>query len=207
MNGTAYAILALRAAGSSAGVDRAASWLRGAQRDDGGWGFGPSQPSDPDSTGAAMQGLAAAGGGGLEGGIAYLRRTQRREGGWGLNETGVTNSQSTAWAVQGLVAAGVDPGQVRRNGRSGLDYLAERQRGDGSYAYNSASAQTPVWVTSQALLAVSREALPVEPVPRGAGADALAGRGAGGGAAGLDGARERLRAWATRLVGIAVAEG
>jgi energy-coupling factor transport system substrate-specific component len=169
VNLTAYAVLALRAAGTSSGVSRAGAWLRAARNEDGGWGFGPSQSSDPDSTGAAMQGLAAAGSGGLGPAIAYLRRTQRREGGWGLNETGVTNSQSTAWAVQGLVAARVDPGQVERRGRSGLDYLASRQRGDGSYAYSSSSAQTPVWVTSQALLAASREALPVEPVPRGGG--------------------------------------
>jgi uncharacterized membrane protein len=169
VNVTAYAVLALEAAGSSAGIGQATSWLRESQRADGGWGFGPSQPSDPDSTGAAMQGLAAADTGGLDPGIAYLRRTQRREGGWGLNETGVTNSQSTAWAVQGLVAAGVDPAQVETRGRSGLDYLAARQRADGSYAYNSASAHTPVWVTSQALLAVIREALPVEPVPRSGG--------------------------------------
>jgi uncharacterized membrane protein len=171
VNLTAYGVLALRAAGSSSGVGRAARWLRSAQRGDGGWGYGPSQPSDPDSTGAAMQGLAAAESGGLDEGIVYLRRTQHRAGGWGLNETGVTNSQSTAWAIQGLVAAGVDPAQIRKRGRSGLDYLAARQRGDGSYAYNSASAQTPVWVTSQALLAVSREALPVEPVQRASGDD------------------------------------
>jgi len=170
VNLTAYAVLALRAAGSSAGVSRAQSWLRAARNGDGGWGFGPGRPSEPDSTGAAMQGLAGAGStGALNGAIAYLRRTQRREGGWGLNETGVTNSQSTAWAVQGLVAAGVSPGRVKRRGHSGLDYLKARQRPDGSYAYSSSSAQTPVWVTSQALLAASREALPIEPVARGTG--------------------------------------
>lgn len=169
VNLTAYGVLALRAARSSSGVSRGGAWLRGAQNGDGGWGFGPSQSSDPDSTGAAMQGVAASGAGGLDSAIAYLRRTQRREGGWGLNETGVTNSQSTAWAVQGLVAARVDPGQVKRRGRSGLDYLAARQRGDGSYAYSPSSTQTPVWVTSQAMLAASREALPVEPVARGGG--------------------------------------
>jgi energy-coupling factor transport system substrate-specific component len=169
VNLTAYAVLALRAAGVSAGIDPAATWLRSAQRENGGWGFGPTQPPDPDSTGAALQGLAAAGGGGLGGGVAYLRAAQRAEGGWGLNETGVTNSQSTAWAVQGLVAAGVDPGTVERGGRSGLEYIAARQRRDGSYAYNPQSGQTPVWVTSQAMLAVSREALPVEPVARSAG--------------------------------------
>lgn len=168
VNVTSYGILAMVAAGSNTGVGAAAAWLESAQNADGGWGFGPGQRSEPDSTGAAMQGLAAAGSGGLDSAIAYLRRTQRPEGGWGLNETGVTNSQSTAWAVQGLVAAAVDPGLVERRGRSGLDYLAARQRGDGSYAYSSATAQTPVWVTSQALLAVSLEALPVEPVARGA---------------------------------------
>jgi len=169
VNVTSYAILALRAAGNS-GIGAAATWLRSAQNTDGGWGFGPSQSSDPDSTGAAMQGLAAAGARVPDSAVAYLRRTQRREGGWGLNETGVTNSQSTAWAIQGLVAARVDPALIERRGRSGTDYLASRQRSDGSYAYNSASSQTPVWVTSQAILAVAREALPVEPVGRGGSA-------------------------------------
>lgn len=167
VNLTAYAVLALRAGGARAGVAVARRWLREARNADGGWGFGPGQPSDPDSTGAAMQGLGR--GGALVEAVAYLRRTQRREGGWGLNETGVTNSQSTAWAVQGLVAAGVDPARVRKRERSGLDYLAARQRTDGSYAYSASSAQTPVWVTSQALLAAGREALPIEPVPRASG--------------------------------------
>lgn len=171
---TAYGLLALRSAGSTDGTANAVSWLRAAQNADGGWGFGAGQASDPDSTGAAMQGLG--GSGDLDAAVAYLRRTQRPEGGWGINETGVTNSQSTAWAIQGLVAAGVAPARVTTRGRSGLDYLAARQRGDGSYAYNSASAQTPVWVTSQALLAVSREALPIEPVPTASG-------GSGGGVA------------------------
>lgn len=167
VNLTAYAMLALRAGDSSAGTSRAVAWMRRAQNDDGGWGSAPGRPSEPDSTGSALQGLASAGAGGLSPAIAYLRRTQRREGGWGLNETGVTNSQSTAWAVQGLVAANVDPAQVKRNGRSGLDYLASRQRADGAYSYSSASDQTPVWVTAQAVLATSREALPIEPVARG----------------------------------------
>lgn len=166
VNLTAYGILALRAGGGS-GTGAAARWLRSAQNDDGGWGFTTGARSDPDSTGAAMQGLALTGGGKpLKRAVKYLRRTQRPEGGWGLNETGVTNSQSTAWAVQGLVAAGVPPNRVAKRGRSGLDYLARMQNADGSYSYSSSSDQTPVWVTAQALLAMSREALPVETVPR-----------------------------------------
>ncbi len=164
---TAYGVLALRAAGSSRGVGAAAQWLRNAQRADGGWGYGPGRPADPDSTGAALQGLAAAGAGGLGGGVDYLRESQRSEGGWGLAGNGPTNTQSTAWAVQGLVAAGIDPGRVRNGGRSPLNYLRSQRRPEGYYAYNGSSAHTPVWVTSQALLAVGREALPIEPVARG----------------------------------------
>jgi energy-coupling factor transport system substrate-specific component len=167
VNLTAYGILALRAAGGSNGVGPAASWLRGAQRGDGGWGSNSSGHSEPDSTGSAIQGLRAAGGGGGIGqGVSYLKQTQKREGGWGLFETGATNSQSTAFAVMGLVAAGVDPGSVRRAGHSGPAYLAARQAGDGHYAYARGADLTPVWVTAQSLLALEREALPIEPVGR-----------------------------------------
>jgi hypothetical protein len=114
-----------------------------------------------------MQALAVAGGGGALGAaVDYLRQAQKPEGGWGLNETGITNAQSTAWAVQGLVAAGISPASVRRSGHSPLDYLAARQASDGHYRYSSASDQTPIWVTAQALLAVKRKAFPLATVPR-----------------------------------------
>jgi energy-coupling factor transport system substrate-specific component len=171
VNLTAYGILALRAAGSSAGVREAARWLRSARNGDGGWGFGPGRRSEPDSTGSALQGLAVAGGG-TGRGVAYLRRTQKREGGWGIAETGITNSQSTAFAVMGLIAARVDPSAVRRRGRSGPRFLARRQARDGHYRYSSRSDQTPVWVTSQALIAVGRQALPIAPVGRSSGGGA-----------------------------------
>jgi hypothetical protein len=47
-----------------------------------------------------------------------------------------------------------------------LAYLRGLQRADGSIAYSSSSAQTPVWVTAQALMALAREPLPVATVPR-----------------------------------------
>jgi energy-coupling factor transport system substrate-specific component len=168
VNLTAFGVLALDASGARGSeLSRSAGWLRDAQNGDGGWGFSPGVPSDPDSTGAAMQALAVAGGGGALGAaIDYLRQAQKPEGGWGLNETGITNTQSTAWAVQGLVAAGVSPASVRRGGHSPLDYLAARQASDGHYRYSSASDQTPIWVTAQALLAVKRRAFPLATVPR-----------------------------------------
>lgn len=168
VNLTAYGILALRAARTSAGIGAAARWLRSARNGDGGWGYAPGRRSDPDSTGSALQGLAAAGGG-TGGGVSYLRRTQKGQGGWGLAETGITNSQSTAFAVMGLVAARVDPSRVRAGGRSGPRFLARHQARDGHYRYSSRSDQTPVWVTSQALIAVGRQALPITTVKRSSG--------------------------------------
>ncbi len=152
---------------------------------DGGWGFQPGQPSEADSTGAALQGLAAAGSGGdaAAHGARFLGKAQGRDGGWALAESGPTNSQSTAWAVQGLLAANRDPASVTRAGHSAFDYLDARQSSDGHYRYSAASDQTPVWVTGQVLIAVSRDTFPIAAVPR-APNDAASGSGGGGGTAG-----------------------
>jgi len=93
--------------------------------------------------------------------------------------------------VQGLIASGSNPGRVRAGGRSPLDYLASVQAGDGHYRYSRSSDQTPVWVTAQALAAVSGEAFPLGVVPRAPGAesDAAPSAGeAGSGGSGADGA-------------------
>ena len=176
VNLTAFGVLALEAAGESgSAVNSAAKWLRSAQNGDGGWGFQPGAASDPDSTGAVLQALAAADSGGVKGGVDYLRGAQEADGGWSLVESGAGNSQSTAWAVQGLLAAGVDPAGVGKNGKNGLEFLAARQEGDGHYKYSKASDQTPVWVTGQAILAVASKPLPLSPV-----AQSTAGNGSSG---------------------------
>jgi energy-coupling factor transport system substrate-specific component len=185
VNLTAFGILALRSAGVRASaVGRSVAWLRHAQNGDGGWGFQPDAGSDPDSTGAALQGLAAGGkrGRATHRGTAYLRRSQQHGGGFALAGSSTSNTQSTAWAIQGLVAAGANPAGVRKAGRSPLDYLAHRQAGDGHYRYSSASDQTPVWVTGQALLAVNRRAFPLAPVARARTGGVSGGGTAGGGA-------------------------
>ncbi len=162
VNITAFGILALRAAGQG-DVGRSADWLRGAQNSNGGWGFAPGRGSEADSTGAAMQALAAAGGSSaaLADGARYLAQTQKGDGGWTL-AGGAVNSQSTAWAVQGLVAAGGSGPAIS----NGVAYLGKRQAGDGHYAYSPASDQTPVWVTAQALTAVERRPFPIATVAR-----------------------------------------
>ena len=168
VNQTAFGILALRAAGATAGSGRSAAWLRDQQNSDGGWGFAAGASSDADTTGAVLQALAVSGNrAGIRRGASYLRSVQRPGGGFPLSG-GVVNAQSTAYAVQGLVAAGVSPSSVRKGGRSPLDYLGSVQARDGHYRYSSSSDQTPVWVTGQALLAVSRAAFPLAPVPRSA---------------------------------------
>ena len=59
VNLTAFFVLAMRAAGAEpGGLGRPLGWLRRVQNGDGGWGFRPQAPSDPDSTGAALQALA-----------------------------------------------------------------------------------------------------------------------------------------------------
>jgi hypothetical protein len=195
VNLTAFGILALRAAGTPASaLAGSAAWLRKAENGDGGWGFQPNASSDPDSTGAALQGLVAARGKGQAAarGAAFLRRVQQHDGGFALTAGAGSNTQSTAWAVQGLIAAGANPAAVRDGGRSPFDYLAARQASDGHYRYSSSSDQTPVWVTGQALLAVNHKAFPVAAVPRspaGGGSPAApapgtSGKAAGGGSGG-----------------------
>jgi Prenyltransferase and squalene oxidase repeat len=159
---TAFAILALRAAGG--GVDSSVSWLIGQQNGDGGWGDEPGLPSTADDTGAAMQ--AIPGTDAARHGLAYLKNAQRPNGGFALGGSGAANSQSTAWAVQGMIAVGTGPAAVKTGGQSPLDYLASLQQSDGHYRYSSASDQTPVWVTAEVLPAVAGDAFPIAAAAR-----------------------------------------
>lgn len=161
---SAFAVLALRAAGARGGLDPTIRWLAKVQNGDGGWGDTPDSPSNPDSTGSVMQAIPSTDA--ARRGLRYLRRHQNGSGGFALGGFGGVNSQSTAWAVQGMVAVGANPASIRRNGRNALDYLAARQADDGHYRYSKSSDQTPVWVTSQALVATSRDAFPISPPPR-----------------------------------------
>jgi Prenyltransferase and squalene oxidase repeat len=161
---TAFAVLALRAADATGGLDRSLSWLAKAQNPDGGWGDLPQPPSTADGTAAAMQAMPDSDIA-LQG-LAYLRRHQRDGGGFVTGASGAVNSQSTAWAVQGILAVGGDPSSFQEGGGSPFDYLAERQAKDGHYRYSADSDQTPGWVTAQVLVAVSRKSYPISPPPR-----------------------------------------
>ncbi len=173
-NLTAFAILALRAAGYSSHdplIARAARWLERQQEANGGYGFGArGGASDIDDTAAVVQALAQAGvrtGPVPRRAVGYLVRSQNLDGGYPLEQGGSSNAQSTAWAVQSLVAAGRDPRGVTRAGsRSPLGYLQSLIGSSGSVRYSRTGTQTPVWVTAQALTAFAAKPLPIAPVAR-----------------------------------------
>lgn len=173
VNQTAFGVLALRAAGRPAGDHAsraAASWLARQQNRDGGFSFSSrGGPSDDDDTAAAIQALVQAGRRTtrtVSRAVAFLARHQGRDGGFPLDPGEEDNAQSTAFAVQALVAARRDPaGLHRRGGRSPLAFLRSLVAADGSVRYSRFSAQTPVWVTAQALAALARRPLPVAAPP------------------------------------------
>jgi energy-coupling factor transport system substrate-specific component len=176
-NLTAFAILALRAAGyppSDPRVRAAGRWLTAQQDPDGGFGFAGRSPigrgggSDVDDTAAALQALVDAGvrtGPVVAHATAFLVRAQNPDGGYPQQQGGESNAQSTAWAIQGLIAAARNVSTVKREGsRSPLGYLESLIAPDGSVRYSRTGSQTPVWVTAQALTALAGKPLPIAPV-------------------------------------------
>jgi energy-coupling factor transport system substrate-specific component len=162
VNHTAFAVLALRAAGRSRhdrAVRSAAGWIAGQHNRDGGFNFaGRGGPSGIDDTAAAIQALVSAGRrstGTVRRAARFLVRHQNLDGGFPLQPGAGSNAQSTAWAVQALIAA--RHGGVRR----ALGYLRSLTTGSGAVRYSRTSAQTPVWVTAEALMALARKPLPL----------------------------------------------
>jgi energy-coupling factor transport system substrate-specific component len=171
VNLTSFAIFALRAVGHSPSypaIRDAAGWIEQQQNSDGGFSFGEhGSSSDVDDTGAALQALAAAGARNahvLGAAADYLIRSQNLDGGFPQQYGSESNAQSTAWAIQGLIAAGWG-GRVpiirRRGSRSPEGYLESLLAPGGSIRYSRTSAQSPVWVTAQALVALAGKTFPV----------------------------------------------
>jgi hypothetical protein len=64
-----------------------------------------------------------------------------------------------------MAAAGTNPNSLRKNGHTPISYITSLQQANGAIRYSRTSAQTPVWVTGQALTALARQPFPV-PAPR-----------------------------------------
>jgi energy-coupling factor transport system substrate-specific component len=61
-----------------------------------------------------------------------------------------------------MVAAGRNPHDVHpRGGRDGYAYIRSLIQSNGLVRYSRTSAQTPVWVTGQAMMALAGKPLPL----------------------------------------------
>jgi hypothetical protein len=170
-NWTAFAVLALRAAGVTP-PPASLAWLLRQEDADGGFNFATRGGiSDVDDTGAALEALARAGGSAAararSRAVGYIRGQQDRDGGFPSMPGSGSNAQSTAFGVQGLIAAGADPNTLHRRGApSPLAYLRSLVAGDGHVQYSRGTSETPTWVTGEALMALEGKALPIAAVAR-----------------------------------------
>src|SRR5262249_51985985 len=156
VNGTAWSMLAFRAAGEP--VPRGAvRWLLARQTRAGGWGW-TAGAADSNDTAAVVEALRAAGvrGRPIRRALGFLLRYRNRDGGFELTSGRGSDVQSTAWAIQAFLAAGKAPP------RGAFAYLKRLQRSDGSFRYSARYTTTPVWVTAQVLPALARKPFPLE---------------------------------------------
>jgi prenyltransferase beta subunit len=161
-NLTAFAVLALRAAGVAPPAVTL-SWLRRQQDGDGGFNYATAGgQSDVDDTGAVLEALAGGHARISARAVRFIDAQQNRDGGFPSQAGSDSNAQSTAWAVQGLLAVGAGGRAVGR----ALAYLSSLTAPDGHIRYSRSVDQTPVWVTAEGLMALAQKPLPIGPVPR-----------------------------------------
>ncbi len=160
---SAYAVLALRAAGANDAAAKTVEWLRGVQGKDGGWGNEPKDPSTAEVTGAVLQVLSK-GSDASDRALAYLRKAKRPNGGYAPGNNLSANAQATAWASQGLLAAGKDPAGFGPGGSS-LAYMRNLQADDGRFLQAPDQEASPVWVTADVLVPLSGDFLPISAPP------------------------------------------
>jgi Prenyltransferase and squalene oxidase repeat len=156
---SAYAVLALRAAGANDSAAPTVEWLRKVQSREGGWGNEPDSESTPEITGAVLQVLTP----GSQ--AAYLRKSKRPNGGFAPGNNLSANAQATAWASEGLLAVGKDPAGFG-TGKSSFTYLRSLQTDEGYFLQSPNLESSPVWVTADVLVALSGNHLPVAAPPR-----------------------------------------
>jgi hypothetical protein len=155
INSTAWGILAHAQMGRPFRLR--VSYLLRHQHRSGGWGWSSGTAPDSNDTAAVIQALRSQGvrGRPIARGLRYLRSLQNRDGGFELTAGRGSDAQSTAWAIQAFIAADAKPPG------SAFRYLSTLRRADGSYRYSRRYAATPVWVTSQVLLALARKPFPL----------------------------------------------
>lgn len=166
VNATAIAVLALRERRPRAAA-RAARWLASIQDPSGGFGFEPGLSPDVDTTGLVTWALARTGRwDAAKRSASFVRSAQADDGGFPSLPGAGSNAQSTGLALIALRVAGSGPRVRSAAGRTPLEFLAARTRGDGSIAYTAGTNPTSVWTTAQALLGLTgRRKLLAAPTP------------------------------------------
>ena len=161
---SAYAVLALRAAGANDATAKTVDWLRKVQGDDGGWGNNPGDAATSEITGAVLQVLTP-GSEASDRALAYLRKVKRPNGGFTPGRNLAANAQATAWASQGLLATGKDPASFGP-GKSSYAYLRDLQADDGHFLQAPGQEASPVWVTADVVVPLAGAHLPISAPPR-----------------------------------------
>ncbi len=165
----AWAMLGLAAAGETVPVSATLA-LEALQLDSGGWGFDTTaEAADVDSTGLALQALAAAGrdasSPAVQQGLAYLAAVQNADGGFpGFD--GATSASSTGLALQALAAFDQRPQSLHWTGLRGggllrpnpVEALLALQSPDGGFA--GFSGANDAFATYQALPGLLGQAYP-----------------------------------------------
>jgi energy-coupling factor transport system substrate-specific component len=161
---SAYAVLALRAAGANDAATPTVAWLRDVQGKDGGWGNEPKSPSTAEITGAVLEVLSP-GSDASDRALGYLRKAKRQNGGFAPGSNLAANAQATAWTSAGLLAAGKDPASFG-DGKSSFAYMKSLQTDAGYFLKEPSLEATPVWVTADVLVPLSGNHLPIAAPPR-----------------------------------------
>lgn len=168
VNDDIFAGLALLASGAStddADVQLAIAAAKTSINTDGGVSYAVAQStSDVDTTAYFIQLLNAAGDTGKVEHTAmhYLVHQQNLDGGWGYSDHGASDSSSTAVALSALDSAGRTINKVRRNHRSGNNFLVSVQKPNGRFVYDTTgSASNESMNTAFVILALSHQPLPV----------------------------------------------
>jgi hypothetical protein len=76
----------------------------------------------------ALAGTATADDGSVARGVRYLERAQNRDGGFGAGPGQGSSQLITGWTVLGLEAAGRHPLDVKKGGRTPIDFIRSRAR-------------------------------------------------------------------------------
>lgn len=217
-NSTALALVGLHVTGTAAPVPAGVGWLVDHQNDDGGWGFYPGDPSDPNSTALGRQALVTLGATGTAGSadplpallafqLGCASATGERGAFTGPFSNGAPDLLSTVQAVPGALGAPI-PGTAGAvvEALPAVDCTATTT---STTTTSTTSTSTTTAPTTTSTTAAPQPAPPVvagaTQTATGAGTSATSSTSSGGGTAATGGARlAATGAPADRLVPLAL---